>query len=51
MEMVRSFLPVGQGAFYTEQFDDGTTVIYDCGSEWMKRLHRVRMALLVSTLM
>lgn len=33
MEMVRSFLPVGQGAFYTEQFADGTNVIYDCGSE------------------
>ena len=33
MDMIRSFLPVGQGAFYTEQFDDGTNVIYDCGSE------------------
>ena len=30
--MIRSFLPVGQGAFYVEQFDDGTNVIYDCGS-------------------
>lgn len=33
MDMIRSFLPVGQGAFYTEQFADGTNVIYDCGSE------------------
>ncbi len=33
MNMVRSFLPVGQGAFYTEQFDGGVNVIYDCGSQ------------------
>lgn len=33
--MVRSFLPVGQGAFYLEQFefaDEKLNVIYDCGS-------------------
>ena len=30
--MIRSFLPVGQGAFYVEQFQDGTNVVYDCGS-------------------
>ena len=37
--MIRSFLPVGQGAFYYEHFesDETTTgeainVIYDCGS-------------------
>lgn len=30
--MVRSFLPVGQGAFYVEQFENGTNVVYDCGS-------------------
>lgn len=30
--MIRSFLPVGQGAFYVEQFDNGTNVVYDCGS-------------------
>ena len=30
--MIRSFLPVGQGAFYTEQFDCGVNVVYDCGS-------------------
>ncbi len=36
MNMVRSFLPVGQGAFYLEQFglDDETriNVVYDCGA-------------------
>lgn len=30
--MIRSFLPVGQGSFYTEQFDCGENVVYDCGS-------------------
>lgn len=30
--MIRSFLPVGQGAFYTEQFNSGDNVVYDCGS-------------------
>lgn len=33
--MLRSFLPVGQGAFYREVFDLGNekkTIIYDCGS-------------------
>ena len=30
--MIRSFLPVGQGAFYTEQFDCGMNIVYDCGS-------------------
>jgi len=34
--MIRSFLPVGQGAFYCEQFAVGSgervNVIYDCGS-------------------
>lgn len=33
--MLRSFLPVGQGAFYREVFNlkDGRhTIIYDCGS-------------------
>lgn len=35
MDMIRSFLPVGQGAFYAEQFKSNETkinVIYDCGS-------------------
>lgn len=33
--MLRSFLPIGQGAFYLEQFVFGTdkvNVVYDCGS-------------------
>lgn len=33
--MLRSFLPVGQGAFYLEQFktnDEKINVVYDCGS-------------------
>lgn len=33
--MLRSFLPIGQGAFYLEQFTLGTdkvNVVYDCGS-------------------
>lgn len=30
--MTRSFLPVGQGAFYTERFCDGSCIIYDCGT-------------------
>ena len=34
--MIRSFLPVGQGAFYTEQFECGVNVVYDCGSSTSK---------------
>lgn len=30
--MQRRFLPVGQGAFYVEEFADGFTLVYDCGS-------------------
>lgn len=30
--MIRSFLPVGQGAFYVEQFKRGVNIVYDCGS-------------------
>lgn len=30
--MRRVFMPVGQGAFYIEKFNDGFTVVYDCGS-------------------
>lgn len=38
MKMVRSFIPVGQGAFYCEQFLDKQTkeiinIVYDCGSQ------------------
>ena len=29
--MIRTFQPIGQGAFYIEQFD-GFTIVYDCGS-------------------
>lgn len=38
MRMIRSFLPVGQGAFYCEQFDnllpngEKVNVVYECGS-------------------
>lgn len=28
----RVFMPVGQGAFYIEKFNDNFTVVYDCGS-------------------
>lgn len=36
MEMTRIIHPIGQGAFYTECFEDGVNtynVVYDCGSE------------------
>lgn len=29
--MLRTFIPVGQGAFYKEKFDD-FTIVYDCGT-------------------
>lgn len=36
MEMIRTFHPVGQGAFYSEKFEtrsgDTFTIVYDCGS-------------------
>lgn len=35
MSFIRTFHPIGQGAFYTEQHHDGPetlTVVYDCGS-------------------
>ncbi|MCI8328618.1 MAG: MBL fold metallo-hydrolase [Oscillibacter sp.] len=41
MMMTREFLPIGQGAFYTEQFhytSGGATVLYDCGSSTSVRL-------------
>ena len=31
MEVTRIFHPVGQGAFYTESFNDQEMVVYDCG--------------------
>lgn len=40
--MIRSFLPVGQGAFYLEQFDvshdSRINIVYDCGSLTSKRI-------------
>lgn len=36
MKMTRTIHPIGQGAFYTECFEDGVNtynVVYDCGSE------------------
>ena len=37
MEMIRTFHPVGQGAFYSEKFEtwngDTFTIVYDCGSK------------------
>ena len=30
--MLRTFHPIGQGAFYTEEFSD-YTIVYDCGSD------------------
>lgn len=45
--MIRTFHPVGHGAFYTERFYDGAvfahpsfTVVYDCGSRSTSVLHR-----------
>jgi len=40
--MKRTFHPVGQGAFYTEEFD-GFTVVYDCGSSSDKEnlIHKI----------
>jgi len=32
METIRTFHPVGQGAFYTEVFDNTFTMVYDCGT-------------------
>lgn len=36
LKMVRTFHPVGQGAFYTERFYEGDknvfNMVYDCGS-------------------
>lgn len=32
MEMIRSFNSVGQGAFYTECFENEFNVVYDCGT-------------------
>ncbi len=40
MRMIRTIHPVGQGAFYTETFEDDV-IVYDCGSKSGKEfLHR-----------
>lgn len=38
MKLIRTFHPVGHGAFYTERFYDGSgkcifTAVFDCGSK------------------
>jgi hypothetical protein len=37
--MIRTFHSIGQGAFYTEKFDNGFTVVYDCGGQ-NKKVYR-----------
>lgn len=34
--IIRTFHPVGQGAFYSERHD-GFNIVYDCGTEWKNR--------------
>jgi glyoxylase-like metal-dependent hydrolase (beta-lactamase superfamily II) len=40
MKVVRTFHPVGQGAFYSERFYEGDNpqakynIVYDCGTSW-----------------
>ena len=40
--MIRTFHPVGQGNFITEQFENGQNVIFDCGTttskDWIREL-------------
>lgn len=31
--MTRAFHAIGQGAFYTEKFENGFTIVYDCGGQ------------------
>lgn len=38
--MIRTIYPIGQGAFYSEKFEN-FTIVYDCG-EW-KKTHRAEM--------
>ncbi len=40
MEVIRTFHPVGQGAFYSERHicdDKEYNIVYDCGTEWRNR--------------
>lgn len=39
--IIRTFLPVGQGAFYLESFGYDKKIIYDCGSENYELLKKV----------
>ena len=40
--MIRTFQPIGQGTFVTEQFEHGHNVVFDCGSmtslPWTQKL-------------
>ena len=38
--MIRTFQPVGQGTFVTEQFDQGQNIVFDCGSMTSRDLVR-----------
>lgn len=38
--MLRSFLPVGQGTFYLEQFQNRVNIVFDCGSSTSVELVR-----------
>ena len=38
--MIRTFQPVGQGTFITEQFEQGQNIVFDCGSSTSKGLVR-----------
>lgn len=46
MKVIRTFHPIGQGAFYSEQFinDNNTpigTIVYDCGSNNLTCLKKI----------
>lgn len=36
--MIRTFQPVGQGTFITEQFEEGQNIVFDCGSDTLSGL-------------
>ena len=38
--IIRTFHPVGQGAFYSERHND-FNIVYDCGTEWKNRGKKV----------
>ena len=41
--MIRTFQPIGQGTFVTEQFEHGQNVVFDCGSLTSLELVRKRI--------